>query len=171
MMYNEFLEISGEDYNVTTGEIYMYEIEPVYQCSPESMFKSKQDFIKWWKNNKELCKWMSSVLRMKDNMQKDMDGMMRQKVELEEKNHELEMKINGLEQDVEEKDNYIKEREKYWKEQMDAVQLKANEEILTLKVRALFAPDELIKELKLAMFDNYESIKKFAVEKGIVKES
>lgn len=171
MMYNEFLEISGEDYNVTTGEIYMYEIEPVYQCSPESMFKDKRDFINWWRKNKELCKWMSSVLRMKDNMQKDMDGMMRQKVELEEKNHELEMKINGLEQDVEEKDNYIKEREKYWKEQMDAVQLKANEEILTLKVRALFAPDELIKELKLAMFDNYESIKKFAVEKRIIKEN
>ena len=168
MMYHEFLELSGEDYNLVTGEMYMYDIEPVYQCSPESMFKDKKDFINWWKNNKLLCQWMSSILRMKDNMMKDMQGMCDDKRKMEEKIHDLEMKNNGLEQDVEEKDNYIKEREKYWKEQLDAVQLKANEEILTLKVRALFGNDELIKELKLAMFDNYESIKKFAEDKGII---
>ena len=169
MMYNEFLTISKEDYNTTTGEMYMKEIEPVYQCSPESLFKDKKDFVEWWRNNKEMCKWMSSVLRMKDNMQKDCQHMVEQKYDDEETMNEQQKEIEGLKKDIEGMQRGMEEKENYWKEQLDSVQLKANEELLMLKVRVLFGKeDELKNELKIAMFDNYESIKKFAEEKGII---
>ena len=169
MMYNEFLTISKEDYNTTTGEMYMKEIEPVYQCSPESLFKDKKDFVEWWRNNKEMCKWMSSVLRMKDNMQKDCQHMVEQKYDDEETMNEQQKEIEGLKKDIEGMQRGMEEKENYWKEQLDSVQLKANEELLMLKVRILFGKeDELKNELKIALFDNYESIKKFAEDKGII---
>ena len=157
MMYNEFLKLSGEDYNIVTGEIYMKEIEPVYQCSPEPLFKDKQDFINWWRNNKELCKWMSNVLRMKDKMQKDCQDMLEQKTELEATILDKEIKINGLNQDIEEKDIFIKELER-----------SKEEAIYSLRLSIAFAPDKTMNDLRLYFFPKYEEAKKDAIAQGII---
>lgn len=60
MNYNEFITISKENMNDITFEVYSKEIEPCYNWLPE--VNSKQDFIKWWKKNKDLCRWISNVL-------------------------------------------------------------------------------------------------------------
>ena len=157
MMYNEFLELSGENYNETTGDVYMKDIEPVYQRSPEAMFKDKRDFINWWKKNKELCKWMCSVLRSKDNIQKDCQDMLEQKTELEATILDKEIKINGLNQDIEEKDIFIKELER-----------SKEEAIYSLRLSIAFAPDKTMNDLRLYFFPKYEEAKKDAIEQGII---
>lgn len=60
MNYNEFITISKESMNDITFDVYSKEIEPCYNWHPE--INSKQDFIKWWKKNKNLCCWISNVL-------------------------------------------------------------------------------------------------------------
>lgn len=60
MNYNEFIAISKENMNDITYEVYSKEIEPCYNWLPE--VNSKQDFIKWWRKNKDLCRWISNVL-------------------------------------------------------------------------------------------------------------
>lgn len=157
MMYNEFLTLSGVNYNEITGEYYMKFIEPVYQCSPEEMFKDKQDFINWWKKNKELCKWMSSVLRSKDEIQKELKKSVEQKTELEITIQDKQIEINGLNQDIEEKDLFIKELEK-----------SKEDAIYSLRLSIAFAPDKTMNDLRLYFFPKYEEAKKDAIEQGII---
>lgn len=60
MNYNEFITLSKESMNDITYEVYSKEIEPCYNWHPE--INSKQDFIKWWKANKDMCRWISNLL-------------------------------------------------------------------------------------------------------------
>lgn len=60
MNYNEFISISKESMNDITFEIYSKEIEPCYNWMPN--VTSKQDFINWWKPNRNLCMWISNLL-------------------------------------------------------------------------------------------------------------
>lgn len=167
MMFGEFLELAKltgteENYNMYTNDI-----EPAYMNMPGGF--DKKTFVKWWENNKDICKWISHIVTENETIQKELKEATEQKEELEAESTKLHVRINGLEQDVEGMQRGKEEREAYWKEQLDSVQLKANEELLMLKVRVLFGKEEELKnELKIAMFDNYESIKKFAEEKGII---
>ncbi|MBO7714739.1 MAG: hypothetical protein J6S85_14270 [Methanobrevibacter sp.] len=60
MNYNEFITISKESMNDITFEVYSKEIEPCYNWHPS--INNKQDFIKWWKANKDMCRWISNLL-------------------------------------------------------------------------------------------------------------
>lgn len=60
MNYNEFISISKESTTEITYEVYSKEIEPCYNWMPN--VTSKQDFIKWWKKNKDMCRWISNIL-------------------------------------------------------------------------------------------------------------
>lgn len=60
MNYNEFISISKENMNDITFEVYSKEIEPCYNWMPN--VTSKQDFINWWKPNRNLCMWISNLL-------------------------------------------------------------------------------------------------------------
>lgn len=157
MMYKEFLDISGEDYNITTGDHYMNDIEPVYQCSPEELFKDKRDFVSWWKKNKAICKWFCKVLKMKDNLQKDMQGMCEQKVELEAKIAEQYKTIEALKRELAEQKEYANE-------------LKANTDnaLYAMQLRIAFAPDRTINEQRLRFFPEYEEAKRDAINLGII---
>ena len=158
MMYNEFLDISGEDYNEYTGEYYMNSIEPVYQCSPETMFKDKKDFINWWKKNKKMCEWMSSILRSKDNLIKDMKGT---QDELKEKQNEIEQLSIALEK----KDEEVA---KVKKELLDE-RIKLLEKIEELELKIAFTPDAIVREIRWEFFEHYEERKQDAISRGIIK--
>jgi len=72
MNYNEFISISKESMNEVTYEVYSKEIEPCYNWHPE--INSKQDFIKWWKANKDVCRWISNLLtQLEDESRKKLN--------------------------------------------------------------------------------------------------
>lgn len=158
MMYNEFLTLSGANYNEITGEYYMKFIEPVYQCSPEEMFKDKQDFINWWKKNKEICKWMSTILRQKANTEHNVKELTVEIAQLREIIYEQKTTINKLESDIEEHKLHEEELEK-----------SKEEAIYSLRLSIAFAPDKTMNDLKLYFFPKYEEAKKDAIEQGIIK--
>ena len=157
MMYKEFLDISGVNYNEYTGEDYMNSIEPVYQCSPESMFKDKRDFVGWWKKNISICAWFCKVLKMKDNMQKDMQGMCEQKVELEAKIAEQAKVIEDMKKSIEEHVKFEKELE-----------TSRDDALYALQLRIAFAPDRTMNEMRLLFFPKYEEAKQDAINQGII---
>lgn len=157
MMYKEFLDISGMNYNEYTGEYYMNSIEPVYQCSPESLFDDKRDFVGWWKKNIAICAWFCKVLRMKDNMQKDMQGMCEQKVELEAKIAEQARTIEDLKRELAEQKEYIRELEQ---SRQDA--------IYSLQLSIAFAPDKTMNDMRLRFFPEYDKAKTDAINMGII---
>ena len=158
MMYKEFLDISGVDYNEYTGDYYMNSIEPVYQCSPETMFKDKKDFVGWWKKNIAICAWFCKVLKIKDNMQKDMKGMY-------ERQHELEASIMTAKRDNEE---LLKEIEAQ-KEYIEQLEKSRESAIYAMQLRIAFAPDKFIEEMRLRFFPKYEEAKRDAINQGIIK--
>ena len=158
MMYNEFLELSGENYNEITGDYYMNFIEPVYQRSPESMFKDKKDFINWWKKNKEICKWMCEILRSKDNMLKDMKGTQEELKELKKANDNLCICIEKKEEEV----------DKVKKDSLDS-RIKMLEKLEELELKIAFTPDEIVKQIRWEFFDHYEERKQDAISRGIIK--
>lgn len=158
MMYKEFLDISGEDYNITTGDHYMNDIEPVYQCSPEELFKDKRDFVGWWKKNKAICKWFCKVLKMKDNMQKDMQGMCEQREELNAKIAKQALTIEALKKEIEQQKEYT-----------DELETSRESAIYAMQLRIAFAPDKFIEEMRLRFFPKYEEAKRDAINHGIIK--
>lgn len=157
MMYKEFLDISGVNYDEYTGEYYMNSIEPVYQCSPEALFKDKRDFVGWWKKNIAICAWFCKVLRMKDNMQKDMQGMCEQREELNAKIAEQARTIEALKKEIEEQKHYNAELET---SKADA--------IYNLELAIAFAPDKTMDAMRLRFFPMYEDAKKTAIDRGII---
>lgn len=158
MMYKEFLDISGVNYNEITGEYYMNFIEPVYQMSPNDMFKDKKAFIKWWKENKKMCEWMSSILRSKENLIKDMKGTQDELKKSMEENNKLSIAIEKKDEEM------IKMRETAWDERS-----KLLEKIEELELKIAFTPDAIVREIRWEFFEHYEERKQDAISRGIIK--
>ena len=155
MMFGEFLELAKltgteENYNMYTNDI-----EPAYMNMPGGF--DKKTFVKWWENNKDLCKWISHLITEKDNIQKELREAVEQKEELEVTILDKQIKINGLKQDIEEKDLFIKELEK-----------SKEDAIYSLRLSIAFAPDKTMNDLRLYFFPKYEEAKKDAIEQGII---
>jgi chromosome segregation ATPase len=92
MNYNEFIAISKESMNDITFEVYSKEIEPCYNWLPE--VNSKQDFIKWWNKNKDLCRWISNTLVLLEEVSSE-------KQKLKKKVDELEGRVSLLKNEKE----------------------------------------------------------------------
>ena len=141
MNYNEFITISKESMNDITYEVYSKEIEPCYNWMPN--VTSKQDFINWWKPNRNLCMWISNLLTQLEDESREKLNLTRKvntlegcvsllknekKVVIEEKEG-LEMDLKQLNEELvcvrETRERLDKENEKLYealekkKEQMD----------------------------------------------------
>jgi len=151
MMYNEFLTIAGLKEDEVSFEVYSKEIEPAYREMPFDLTNDKKVFAKWWKANRELCRWISQKVL-------DLD-MMNSAYARDEK------KIAGLvekhDQETKDFDNRI--------ETMVEQNCDLGKQVHELKLRAAFAPDALINDVRLEIFPNYEVEKACAVAYGIIK--
>lgn len=151
MMYNEFLTIAGLKEDEVSFEVYSKEIEPAYREMPFDLTNDKKAFAKWWKSNRELCRWISQKVL-------DLD-MMNSAYARDEK------KIAGLvekhDQETKDFDNRI--------ETMVEQNCDLGKQVHELKLRAAFAPDALINDVRLEIFPNYEVEKACAVAYGIIK--
>ena len=88
MMYHEFIELLKATPADVTYEQYKNEIEPCYMFSSPEMFKDKQGFIKWWKKNKGVCKFISVALNSLEASQKEVSDL-KQKLKNEEDLHHV----------------------------------------------------------------------------------
>lgn len=151
MMYSEFLKLANLTENDIPFDVYTHEIELAYRDMPDEIVKDKQAFVKWWKGNRELCRWISQKVL-------DLD-MMNSAYARDEK------KIAGLvekhDQETKDFDNRI--------ETMVEQNCDLGKQVHELKLRAAFAPDALINDVRLEIFPNYEVEKACAVAYGIIK--
>jgi chromosome segregation ATPase len=116
MNYNEFISISKESMNEVTYEVYSKEIEPCYNWMPNVV--DKKEFIKWWKGNKDMCRWISNLLTQ-------LEDESREKLNLTRKVNTLEGCVSLLKN---EKKVVIEEKEGL---EMDLKQL--NEELACVR--------------------------------------
>ena len=158
MMYNEFLTIAGLTEDEVSFDAYTNEIEPAYREMPYDLTTDKKAFAKWWKANRELCRFISLQILDKEEIEK-------RNRELIRKNGETSAKYDELVQ----KERAAKEKAEETSQVLVGQILDLEKNVNRLKIRAAFAPDELVKETRLEMFTSYEAKKAEAVELGIIK--
>ena len=156
MMHNEFIELSGAKH--TSFEYYTNYIEPAYQMSPDNMFKDKQEFVDWWKKNKNICEWICSLILRNTNAIKDMKGTQEELKELKKANDNLCTCIEKKEEEV----------DKAKKELLDA-RMELLEKIEILELKIAFTPDDIVKQIRWEFFEHYEERKQDAISRGIIK--
>ena len=101
MMYHEFLELLKATPSDVTYEQYKDEIEPCYMFSAPEMFKDKQEFIKWWKKNKGICKFISITLNSLEASQKEVSDLKQKLKNEEDLHHVCERRCSMLMQEKE----------------------------------------------------------------------
>jgi chromosome segregation ATPase len=166
MNYNEFITISKENMNDITYEVYSKEIEPCYNWHPS--INSKQDFIKWWKANKDMCRWISNLLTQLEDESREKLNLTRKvntlegcvsllknekKVVIEEKEG-LEMDIKKIQEELK-CTKEVRERLDDENEKLYVALEKKNEQINDLMSEALNDRSNLLDkiaelELKIA---------------------
>ena len=147
MMYSEFLKLANLTENDIPFDVYTNEIELAYRDMPDEIVKDKQAFVKWWKANRELCRWISKRVADADTMTKEYCKEANARKEAEKAIAERDTRINALTKDNEQ----------------------IAKKLVVIKLRAAFAPEVLTKDMKLLFFDNYEEAKRVAIENGIIK--
>ena len=170
MNYNEFITLSKESMNDITFDVYSKEIEPCYNWHPE--INSKQDFINWWRKNKDLCRWISNLLTQLEDESREKLNLTRKvntlegcvsllknekKVVIEEKEG-LEMDIKKIQEELK-CTKEVRERLDDENEKLYVALEKKNEQIDEMRRLALEEQDKLMNkiadlELKIAFTPN-----------------
>lgn len=146
MNYDEFIHISGESYNDISVEQYHKEIEPAYMALPDSLIKSKEDFCKFWSKNPELCKFISQQYETIYSLGKQVSSASKNAQDLQAQLTDANAIIKNLEKTSQ----------------------KFGRDIQHLRLRAAFAPEKLVNEMRLYYFEEYENAKATAKELGII---
>jgi len=146
MNYDEFIHISGESYNDISPDQYKYEIEPAYMNLPDKIVKDKESFCKFWSKNRELCKFISEQHAKIYSLAKQVASASKNAQDLQAQLTDANAIIKNLEN----------------------TNIKVGRENNILRLRAAFAPEKLVKEMRLAFFEEYEAFKANAKELGII---
>lgn len=147
MMYSEFLKLANLTQEDIPFDVYTHEIELAYRDMPDEIVKDKQAFVKWWKGNRELCRWISKRVADADTMSSEYCKETKARKEAEKAIADHINRLNALTKDNEQ----------------------IAKKLVVIKLRAAFAPEELTKEMKILFFDNFEEAKRVAIENGIIK--
>lgn len=166
MNYNEFIAISKESMNDITFDVYSKEIEPCYNEMPEingDSNYSKADFIKWWKNNRNLAMWISGLITASYENNKQLEQKLvctkEAKEKLEDENERLYIALEKKDEEV----------DKAKKEMLD-VRMQLLEKIEELELKIAFTPDAIVREIRWEFFEHYEERKQDAISRGIIRE-
>ena len=147
MMYSEFLKLANLTENDIGWYYYTSDIEPAYREMPDDIVKDKQAFVKWWKANTALCKWISNKVQELESMEQDfkekVEEAAKAKKEVEERQATIETIVNA--------------------------NTELSNAVYRLQLRAAFAPEKLTDEMRLKMWDSYEDNKLAAIQDGIIK--
>jgi len=146
MNYDEFIHISGESYNDISVETYHNDIEPAYMALPGWICKDKETFCKWWSKNRELCTFISAQHRQNYELGKQVASASKNAQDLQAQLTDANAIIKNLEN----------------------TNIKLGRDNNILRLRAAFAPEKLVNEMRLAFFEEYEAFKANAKELGII---
>ena len=198
MNYNEFINISKENMDEITFDVYSKEIEPCYNWMPN--VTDKKEFISWWKKNKDLCRWISNLLTQLEDESREKLNLTRKvntlegcvsllknekKVVIEEKEG-LEMDIKKIQEELK-CTKEVKERLDDENEKLAIALEKKNEyidnlmsealndrsnlldKIADLELKIAFTPDAVVREIRWEFFETYDEKKQDAIKRGIIK--
>jgi len=146
MNYDEFIHISGESYNDISLEQYHKEIEPAYMALPDIIVSNKEQFCKFWAKHRLLCKFISEQYTQIYELGKQVASASKNAQDLQAQLTDANAIIKNLEK----------------------TNIKLGRDNNILRLRAAFAPEKLVNEMRLAFFEEYEAFKANAKELGII---